>query len=603
MSTEEASGVALDDVRPPSVLSGFTQRWTVDWNTLARRWASLLVPPILYLLASFYYAQHFWTDPQHRVYGTDDAILFSWYFEWIKHCITTGQNPFITHAMAVPGGVNVMWNTAVLVLAFVFAPLTAIIGATATVGVLESLSPALAAIAAYFVLRRLTGRTLGAALGAALYGFGPFFVIHTAHLHLIFAVFPPLALLVGYQLFVRQDKSAIRTGLLFGALVGIQMLISEELVVLTALGALCALIAVVIVNPRGVRVRFRHSAIGVGVGAATALAITAVPLYYQFFGQYSLPKGFRGPPAAKADLAQMVWPSPLQYYATAASKYATTHFKTSENTAYLGWPLVIAALGYAIWLIIRRSRFGIWWLLTALGVAVLSLGSPIQVDGHKVVRGPWAVVRRLPLLDGALPVRLSLITLLLLAGLIAVAVANYRGWRQAIAAVVVVLALIPLRAYGPYRARVLPATPEFFTSSAVKVIPQGSDVLVMPYPSYPEARAMLWQIKADMRFNIVGGYSVFKLNGVGRYWPPYPAVAPILSHFYRERGPLTPQEKQAGLASLRSTNIRYIVITETFDQYPQVAQAATDLTGCTLQPVKDVLLCQVPPSESAPPAR
>src|SRR5262249_20081671 len=162
-------------------------------------------PPLLYLLAAYYFAQDFWADPQHRVYGTDDAILFSWYFEWVNHCITHWQNPFITHAMAVPGGVNVMWNTAVLALAFVFSPLTAL---PAPGGVLGPLSPPLSATTAYFVLRRLTGRSLGAALGAALYGFGPFFAVNTGPLPLIFAVFPPLAVLVGHQLFVRQDKNA-----------------------------------------------------------------------------------------------------------------------------------------------------------------------------------------------------------------------------------------------------------------------------------------------------------------------------------------------------------------------------------------------------------
>lgn len=594
MSTEEASGVALGDVRSPSLLSGLAQLREVDWRTVARRWAPRLLPPILYLLAAFYFAQDFWADPQHRVYGTDDAILFSWYFEWVQHCIAHWQNPFITHAMAVPGGVNVMWNTAVVALAFVFSPLTALIGASATVGALESLSPAVSAIVAYFVLRRLTGRSLGAALGAALYGFGPFFVINTGHLHLIFAPFLPLVVLVGHQLLVRQDKSAIRTGLLLGALVGVQMLISEELVVLAALGSLCALIAVLIVNPRQVRARFRHAAIGLGVGAATTFVISAVPLYYQFFGDYSLPNGFRGSPAAKADLATIVRPSPLQYYTSASSNYATTHFRVVENSAYLGWPLVVAALGYAIWLIIRRSRFAVWWLITTVGVIMLSLGSPIQANGHHLLTGPWAAVRKLPLLDGAMPVRLSLVVMLLLAGLIAVAVANYRGWRQAIAAVVVVLALIPLRPYGPYRTRVLPATPEFFTSSAVKVLPKGSNVLVMPYASYPNAEAMLWQVRAGMRFNIVGGYSVFNLDGEGRYWPPFPDVALILGHFYYPRGPLTAQQKAAGLDSLHSSHIRYIVIAETFDQYPAVAQAAVDLTGCTLRPVNDVLLCEVP---------
>lgn len=595
MSVEDASGVTVPGVRLPPTRVEAGPR-AIDWPLLVRQWAPRLVPPLAYLGLAYYFTQQFWANPQHNVFGTDDAILFSWYFQWIEHSITHLQNPFITHAMAVPGGVNVMWNTAVLVLAAVFSPLTAAIGATATVGVLESLSPALCAITAYFVLRKLTGRSLGAALGALLYGFGPFFVLHTAHLHLIFAVFPPLAVLVGHQLFVRQDKSAVRTGLLLGALIGIELLISEELVVLVALGALCALIAALIVYPREVRRRSKHAGIGLGVAAATALVITAVPLYYQFLGPYALRNGFVGARTAKTDLAGLVVPDVLQLYRSHADLVTAGRFHVVENSAYLGWPLVVFALGYAVWLIVQRDRFGLWWLLTALGVLALSLGSPIQVNGHRIWHGPWAVVRGLPLIHGVLPVRLSLIILLLIAGLIAVALASFHGWRLAIAALAVFVALIPLRPYGQYVVRVLPKTPTFFTSSAAKAIPANADVLVLPYASYPNVQSMLWQIHTGLRFNIVGGYSVFNTNGAGRYWPDYPAFSRLLATFGTARSDMTRSERAAGLASLRSTDIRYIVITNTIHRPQEVARAAAELTGCTLRPIDDVVLCAVPPN-------
>jgi hypothetical protein len=592
MEVEDASGIAVPEA---PLASGplESEKRSVDWLVVARQWAPRVIPPIVYLGAAFHFNQRFWADPQHKVFATNDAIYFSWYFAWFEHSIAHLANPFISHAMAIPAGVNTMWNPADMLLAFVFAPLTATIGATATVGVLESLSPALSAITAYFVLRRLTGRSLGAALGASLYGFGPFFVMHTGHLHMIFAVFLPLAVLVGHEIFVRQDKSAIRGGMVFGALVGVQMLLAEELVVLTAIGFVCALIAAVIVCPVQVRAKFKHAAVAVGVAAGTALLITAVPLYYQFFGPGAIPNGFPGTPRARADLASLVRPNILQYYKSHADVIANRGFGVAEDTAYLGWPLIVLALGFAAWLIIRRERFGIWWLLTTLFVVVLSLGSPIQVSGRRIGPGPWALFRKLPLVGGALPVRLSLITLILVAGLIALALARYRGWRLAVAAFVVALALVPLRPYGQYTVRTLPKTPAFFTSSAVRTIPAGANVLTLPYASYPMVQPMLWQIRADLRFNIVGGYGLFNRNGFARYWPAVPESARILASFAKPRRDLTEDEYNAALASLQATHIRYIVITHAIAREQQVAEAAANLTGCTVRSVEDVLICEV----------
>jgi hypothetical protein len=122
--------------------------------------ASLAVPPLAYVAGSVYLYGRVLADPVHRVIGGADTQVFAWYFAWYRHALTTGHTPFISHAINVPSGVNVMWNNAMPPLAVVSMPFVAVFGALATVTVLTAFSPALSATSAYFALRHVTGRPL-----------------------------------------------------------------------------------------------------------------------------------------------------------------------------------------------------------------------------------------------------------------------------------------------------------------------------------------------------------------------------------------------------------------------------------------------------------
>ena len=57
-----------------------------------------------------------------------DPKAFIWCFGWWPYAILHGQNPFVTHAIWAPSGVNLIWTTSVPGLALLFAPLTLIAG-------------------------------------------------------------------------------------------------------------------------------------------------------------------------------------------------------------------------------------------------------------------------------------------------------------------------------------------------------------------------------------------------------------------------------------------------------------------------------------------
>ncbi len=561
-----------------------------------RRWAPHLVPPLVYLAAAGYYFWDFLTDLGHQIPGGADGVIYGWFFQAVEQSLVHLHNPLFTDAMNAPDGVNVMWNTSLLAVAIVCTPVTALLGGANTVVLVMALAPVVSATSAYIALRRITGTTWPAALAAALYGFGPFFVGQNGHLHLTFAFLPPLLLLIGWEVLVVQNRTPLRSGLKLGVLVGVALLVSEEIVALTAIVTVVAVAALAVLWPTRVRGRLRYAATATGVGVAVTAVIAGYPVWFQFFGRQSLN---RGPVSTqRLDLAGLVRPSVLQYYASPSDIAANAHYAAIkvENTGYLGWPLIVLLLALTGWLVVRGDRFGWWWLITACVAVVLSAGTPIMFDGSRLATGPWRLVDEVPLFETVVAVRFTLLTTLLVALLLAWALAHARGpGVRAVLGIVTVVALVPLRPAGRYDTDVLIDTPRFFTTSAVQVIAPGSTVLLLPRGQYPndEATLMMWQLRAHNRFKIVGGYAVFSIDGQMSYIAPEPAFAQLLQDAGDTGIVPTDGEIAAMRASLDASGTRYVVLAAGQRNALAVQLTAEQLTGCTWRPAADVQLCEV----------
>ena len=66
----------------------------------------------LYLLLSFlFYGLRVLLGGEARYIGPgDDPQIFIWAFAWWPHAILHGENPFVTHAIWAPSGVNLTWR-------------------------------------------------------------------------------------------------------------------------------------------------------------------------------------------------------------------------------------------------------------------------------------------------------------------------------------------------------------------------------------------------------------------------------------------------------------------------------------------------------------
>src|SRR5215467_10381415 len=124
-----------------------------------------------YLLAALAVTLWLWRDPASRVVAgnPNDADQFAWFFRYDATAIAHGHLPaLVTTAMNAPQGVNVMWNTFMLLPGTLLAPVTLLLGAQTALTVFMTAGFAGSATAMFAVLRRWGVSVPGAALAGAV---------------------------------------------------------------------------------------------------------------------------------------------------------------------------------------------------------------------------------------------------------------------------------------------------------------------------------------------------------------------------------------------------------------------------------------------------
>jgi len=195
------------------------------------RWTAAAVFLGYGLVASLYFAvPTLVADGPHYVgYGYNPQI-FIWSFAWWPHAILHGENPFVTHVVWAPDGVNTMWSTTVPGLALLFAPLTLLAGAVTSYDVAAVLAPALSAWTAFLLCRYLTRDLWASLVGGYLFGFSSFVLSEGGaggNLNLSSAFLLPLAALVVLR-FLNGELPPRGVVLRLGPLLALQFLISVE---------------------------------------------------------------------------------------------------------------------------------------------------------------------------------------------------------------------------------------------------------------------------------------------------------------------------------------------------------------------------------------
>jgi hypothetical protein len=487
----------------------------IDPTSGARRFLprELAGAVLVYLALAVLLTASVWRDPSNQWIGDCcDQEQAMWYLAWLPTAIESGQNPLVTEQLNAPDGANLMWNKSKPLAALLAAPLTRARGPILSYNVIVVIAIALSGLAGYAALRRLTNRPLSALVGGGLYAFSPYMASHTAlHISLLFAWAPPLILILLDELLVRHERRPAPLGVALGILGGLQLLLNEEmLATLAVAGATLALIVAATVRDRfDYAVATRRAAAALGPALLAFLVIGAAPLAVQFLGPDQIHGQVLDTTAYSTDLLNLVLPTTFQLVAPQAATAISSGFSglSVEATAYVGVPLLLLLT----WLVasMRRDRRVVIAGVFAIVMFILSLGPELHVGGvdwHWPL--PGLLINGLPLMNSAVPGRLTVYVWLAIAALIGLAIDGAlagNGRRAAARLTLIGLALVFV-APKPLSTSTT-AVPEFFRTWNEQGVASDQTILVAPW-FYDGAGAapMLWAAVAEARPRLYEGY-------------------------------------------------------------------------------------------------
>jgi hypothetical protein len=497
-------------------------------RVLAWAWSAQAITLYCYLAGAFFVTSRIWIHPASLSQGGDpqDVDQATWFVRYAATAVSHGRLPALeTMAMNAPHGVNLMWNTSLLLPAVVVSPVTLIFGPQVALTTLLLIGFAGSAAAMFYVLRRWHASLLAAALGGALYGFSPALVNSgIGHYSLVIAMLLPL-IIDRFLRIVTGRGGPVRNGLWLGLLVAAQLFISEESLVDTVIAALIFLAVLAISRPRQVLARVGPTLAGLATAAGVAFILGARGLWVQFHGVHANGAAATVIISSHNKLTNL-GTLPYAFINPARSVLLHTHGTgviannypqpLEEYLAYLGVPLIILLLVAIVyfWRNLPIRAAGI----TCLLLEWLAMGSKPVLPHILTLPGfllPWSLLEHLPIVGGMVPDRLCLLADAAAAAVLAFSldlarsgkVAPFARWRHgaAIATGIAVIALLPVvpSPYGIATVDPLPAGWQA-TFAALHLSPDGR-VLLAPFPYSGTSEVLRWQADTMEPATMIGG--------------------------------------------------------------------------------------------------
>jgi hypothetical protein len=536
--------------------------------SLGRAGASLAVLAVYAATSIVVFGWALWPHPGRAVIGltsSQDPEIFIWSFAWWSHAIGSLTNPFVTHAIYSPVGVNLTWTASGPGLGLVFVPLTSLVGPTVAYNVAMLALPALGAWTAFLLCRYLTGSVWASVVGGYLFGFSSYVVAHEWGGDPNLAVFllPVVALCVLRH--VRGELVARGLAWRLGLVLAFEFTVSTE-VALTLTFALAVSLAIASAFFRSYRRRLASAVVPIAAGYGIAAVLAAPFIVYLLTGFES--EKFVG--SSGGDLLNIVLPT--RFIAAGGSVFASIVSDFTSNDVdrdlYLGVPTLLI---FALYVCKRRRDGSARFLLAGLAVAwILALGRSLEVDGRRVIALPWSVTDSLPIIGNATPNRFAAYMSLVASVGVALWIGSTRGRFLARPVVLPLLALASMvpAAWSAGFVR-NPHRPEFFSHALYKLcIPRGETLAIFPYARFGDS--MLYQAESGFWFKMAEGHL-----GRDTYPPKFvfadPTVVALQFYWYDRDGRPTMRQLKS-FAKRRSVD--RIVSVEPLD-YPSGPQMHT----------------------------
>jgi hypothetical protein len=480
---------------------------------------------LLFVAVAVWVGHGLWPDPATRelARGAEDQVLIEWFLAVDTRVLFAGQG-LVTDRLNAPDGVNMLTNATSLVQGFLLAPVTLTLGAPVSFAVLTIGNLAGTAAAWYFLFTRTLGaHRTAAAVGGAFCGFAPAMVSQSnSHWHMTAMWLVP-AIVWSVVRLARSAEAAdhrrvITSGLWLAALVVVQYFLGAEVLYLTALTLALVTVPYALLRWHWARQVLPRFLAGLAVATGAATALLAYPLWVHLAGPGSVPGGPFDPYYYSADLASWVAFSPFTVGGTEAAGALATG--PAEYNTYLGWPLLLVAIGCLIWL--GERTIALAAAVAAATMAMLSLGPELVVNGTRTgLALPYVALVDLPVVDAALAQRYAL-AVVPLVGLVLVLALQRAGAQRAGAGrarlavpVAIGLALVPLLP-TPLPAGDRAPVPAFIGEGHWRDCVDPGGVLVpVPLPTPRQPEPMRWAAAANAEFALPQGFFIGPYGGGG----------------------------------------------------------------------------------------
>jgi hypothetical protein len=433
---------------------------------------------------------------------SNDPGSYMWAFVWWPHALIHGLNPFVTHYLWTPSGVNVAQGAMVPTAAFLMFPITELFGPVVTYNVLSILGPALGAFTTFLLCRRLIDKPLPALAAGYLFGFSSYEILRmSGNLNLVLTFLIPLMVLVALRRLDGELSRRVYIPLMAALLLMQAGFSTEQLGECVLLGG-AMLIAGLVVASRTQRVAVVRLLVDTTLAGFLTLAVGAPFFYYAL-----LAPGF---PTGSPTYSDQYGLNVLNFFVpesvTAIGHNVFLPLSTTfeGGGAYFSLPLVLA---FMAWIANPRGRRTLA-ILVGVGTVVSligAFGSHLQIAGFQTISLPFQWINEVRGFNELANSRFVLFTGLAVSiGLAAWLSTPSHGkpWRWAVIAIGVVL-LFPEITYPSFDATV--NNPPFFSTHLYRrYLRPGETVLVLPFGG--NDMSMLWQAEDGFSYYMPEGY-------------------------------------------------------------------------------------------------
>ena len=558
-----------------------------------------------YVVLSLLVLCRLWLSPNGRVLSAndDDHGFFLFLMAHGERVVFHGANPFVSDALNVPAGVNMMANTSVLALSLPFAPITHVFGAGVTVALLLTLGLCGTATAWYGVLsRHLVRSRVAAWVGGLWCGFCPAMVAH-ANGQVNFVCQFVVPFLVWQVFRLREPGRIVRGGVAVGLLVVLQAFINEEILLFTALTLGVFVLGYAAMAPRPALAAAPRFAVGLGVAAVVSGLLLAYPLWFQFTG----PGGYRGQPFPPdryvTDLLSIGAYARQSLAGNGAVARGLSVSATEDNT-FFGVPLLVLLVVAVIML--WRSVAARAAALAGLVLLFVSMGPTLRAAGRDTgIPLPFGLVSHVPVIDLVSVTRFAMVPATIVGVLLALAAdragGHPRRWRVAFW-IGLTVALVPVLP-KPLPVVLADPLPPFLADGTWRSYLRGGRSLVpVPLPEVTTGRAgMRWAALSGLEFPVPRGYFMGPAdppaNRTGSWSAPPRFTSDLLRRVGRDgRVPVvTAADRLAFAEDLRFWRAGVVVLVPGARNEPQLRATLTELFGQQPRVVDGVRLWIPPP--------